>query len=66
MQLGSHPIQDDIDFLTKNTKYDETEIKEWYKGFKVRANTNAIDKFLGNISTLCFNSIKLVGTFIVG
>ena len=45
MQLGSHPIQDDIDFLTKNTKYDETEIKEWYKGFKVRANTNAIDKF---------------------
>ena len=27
--------QDDIDYLTKNTKYDETEIREWYKGFKV-------------------------------
>ncbi len=27
--------QEDIDFLTKNTKYDEAEIREWYKGFKV-------------------------------
>jgi len=29
--------QEDIEFLTKHTKYDEAEIKEWYKGFKVRA-----------------------------
>ncbi len=27
--------QDDIDFLKQNTKYDEAEIREWYKGFKV-------------------------------
>ena len=27
--------QEDIDFLKKNTKYDEAEIREWYKGFKV-------------------------------
>lgn len=27
--------QEDIEFLIKNTKYDEAEIKEWYKGFKV-------------------------------
>jgi len=26
--------QDDIEFLKKNTRYDEAEIKEWYKGFK--------------------------------
>jgi hypothetical protein len=32
---GAGLSQDDIDYLTKNTKYDETEIKEWYKGFKV-------------------------------
>ena len=23
--------QDDIDFLKKNTRYDEQEIKEWYR-----------------------------------
>jgi len=27
--------QDDIDFLTKNTRYDEGEIRDWYRGFKV-------------------------------
>ena len=32
---GNGLSQDDIDYLTKNTKYDETEIREWYKGFKV-------------------------------
>jgi hypothetical protein len=32
---GAGLSQDDIEYLTKNTKYDETEIKEWYKGFKV-------------------------------
>jgi len=25
---------DDIDYLKKNTRYDEQEIKEWYRGFK--------------------------------
>ena len=24
-------FQDDIEFLKKNTRYDETEIREWYK-----------------------------------
>ena len=27
---------DDIEYLRKNTRYDEKEIKEWYKGFKAR------------------------------
>ncbi len=27
--------QEDLDFLSRNTKYDEDEIKEWYRGFKV-------------------------------
>lgn len=26
--------QEDIEFLKKNTRYDEQEIKEWYRGFK--------------------------------
>ena len=26
---------EDLEFLKKNTKYDEAEIREWYKGFKV-------------------------------
>lgn len=26
---------EDVEFLKKNTRYDEAEIKEWYKGFKV-------------------------------
>ena len=26
---------EDLEFLKKNTKYDESEIREWYKGFKV-------------------------------
>jgi hypothetical protein len=33
-----HLTQDDIDFLKSNTKYDEGEIREWYKGFKVNKN----------------------------
>ena len=27
---------DDVEYLKKNTRYDEQEIREWYKGFKVR------------------------------
>ena len=27
---------EDLEFLKKNTKYDEAEIREWYKGFKVK------------------------------
>ena len=26
---------EDVEYLKKNTKYDENEIREWYKGFKV-------------------------------
>lgn len=29
--------QEDIEFLKKNTKYDEAEIREWFKGFKVKS-----------------------------
>lgn len=28
--------KEDMDFLKTHTRYDETTIKEWYKGFKVR------------------------------
>lgn len=28
--------KEDMDFLKTHTSYDETTIKEWYKGFKVR------------------------------
>ena len=35
-QKAHHLTQDDIDFLKKNTRYDESEIREWYKGFKVK------------------------------
>lgn len=27
--------KEDMDFLKTHTSYDETTIKEWYKGFKV-------------------------------
>ena len=27
--------QEDVDFLKENTKFDEAEIREWYKGFSV-------------------------------
>lgn len=31
--------KEDMDFLKTNTSYDETTIKEWYKGFKVIVHT---------------------------
>ena len=31
-----HLSADDIEFLKRNTKFDEAEIREWFKGFKVR------------------------------
>lgn len=30
--------KEDMDFLKTHTRYDETTIKEWYKGFKVSDN----------------------------
>ena len=27
--------QEDVEFLKENTKFDEAEIREWYKGFSV-------------------------------
>ena len=27
--------QEDVEFLKDNTKFDEQEIREWFKGFKV-------------------------------
>ena len=37
-QKKHHLTQEDIEYLKKNTRYDESEIREWYKGFKVRFN----------------------------
>ena len=37
-QKKHHLTQEDVDYLQKNTRYDETEIREWYKGFKVTNN----------------------------
>lgn len=36
--LGSKDrlTKEDMEFLKSHTRYDETTIKEWYKGFKVR------------------------------
>ena len=34
-QKKHHLTQEDIEYLKQNTRYDETEIREWYKGFKV-------------------------------
>lgn len=28
--------KEDLEFLKSHTRYDESTIKEWYKGFKVR------------------------------
>jgi hypothetical protein len=36
-QKKHHLTQEDIEYLKKNTRYDESEIREWYKGFKARA-----------------------------
>jgi hypothetical protein len=38
--LGSKDrlTKEDMDFLKSHTRYDETTIKEWYKGFKVCKN----------------------------
>lgn len=35
---------DDIEYLRKNTRYDEKEIKEWYKGFKADCPDGILDK----------------------
>merc|ERR1712001_472674 len=36
--------QEDLDFLKKNTKYDEAEIREWYKGFKIDCPNGQLTK----------------------
>lgn len=36
--------KEDMDFLKTHTRYDETTIKEWYKGFKVSHYDN-YDKY---------------------
>lgn len=37
--------KEDMDFLKSHTRYDESTIKEWYKGFKVRAPERFIIPF---------------------
>ena len=36
---------EDLEFLKKNTKYDEAEIREWYKGFKVKKTKTFLAKY---------------------
>ena len=52
---------DEIEYLRKNTRYDEKEIKEWYKGFKVRSD----NWYFGRKSntTCVVIKLKLVHTF---
>lgn len=38
--------KEDMDFLKTHTSYDETTIKEWYKGFKVSACFDWYSSFL--------------------
>jgi len=35
---------EDLEFLKKNTKYDEAEIREWYKGFKIDCPNGQLTK----------------------
>ena len=36
--------QEDVDYLKRNTRYDEQEIKEWYKGFKTDCPDGTLSK----------------------
>ncbi|CAB4067157.1 Frequenin-1,Neuronal calcium sensor 2,Hippocalcin-like protein 4,Neurocalcin homolog,Neurocalcin-delta,Neurocalcin,Neurocalcin-delta B,Visinin-like protein 1,Neurocalcin-delta A,Neuron-specific calcium-binding protein hippocalcin,Hippocalcin-like protein 1 [Lepeophtheirus salmonis] len=36
--------QEDIDYLVQNTKYDESEIREWYKGFRADCPDGTLGK----------------------
>ena len=47
-QKKHHLTQEDIEYLKKNTRYDESEIREWYKGFKVRFNRLLLNFILLN------------------
>jgi hypothetical protein len=38
---------EDVEFLRRNTRYDENEIREWYKGFKVRRNGSSLGAYFG-------------------
>ncbi len=38
-----------MDYLRKNTRYDEQEIREWYKGFKVRTQNLHFAKHCCNV-----------------
>lgn len=40
--------KEDMDFLKTHTSYDETTIKEWYKGFKVSYKTR-LNKFASRL-----------------
>lgn len=37
-----HLSQEDVEFLKENTKFDEQEIREWFKGFKVCQSSSPI------------------------
>lgn len=45
--------KEDMDFLKTHTRYDETTIKEWYKGFKVSQQC-----LLTNMTNIFFYVIK--------
>ncbi len=41
---GNTLAQEDIDYLRRNTRYDENEIREWYKGFKADCPDGTLSK----------------------
>lgn len=49
--------KEDMDFLKSHTRYDESTIKEWYKGFKVSAC--AIFSYIYNQKEMRKNYMKL-------
>lgn len=59
--------KEDMDFLKTHTSYDETTIKEWYKGFKVNERDITAKSIILNSNgalmfcTLCIRS-KIVLT----
>ncbi|GJQ79596.1 hypothetical protein Trydic_g16438 [Trypoxylus dichotomus] len=48
--------KEDMDFLKTHTRYDESTIKEWYKGFKA----DSIKQWRSQTLTLCISLMRLI------
>ena len=65
-QKKHHLTQEDIEYLKKNTRYDESEIREWYKGFKViwkisNDNAQSLTEYLNEFAVQKSLQIFLIG-----